>query len=77
VSKQLIGKVVSTKMAKTIVVEVRTERPHPVYKKVVRRSKRFKVHNENAEIKVGSTVRIGETRPLSAHKRFRVLEVIG
>lgn len=75
-SKKFVGEVVSTKMQKTIIVAVKRERAHPIYKKVVRRIKRFKAHNENPEIKVGDVVRIVETRPLSREKRFRVLEVV-
>lgn len=75
-AKQMIGKVVSTKMQKTIVVEVVSARPHPLYKKVVRRSHRFKVHNENAEIKLGDKVSIKETRPLSKEKHWKVMEVV-
>ena len=74
--RDLIGKVVSTKMQKTAVVVVKREKPHPLYKKIVRKTKRFKVHNENIEVKVGDKVRIEETRPISKEKHFRVLEVI-
>ena len=75
-AKIFIGKVVSTKMQKTLVVAVQRERAHPLYKKLVRSSKRFKVHNENAEIKVGDSVKIGEIRPMSSQKRWKVLEVV-
>ena len=75
-AKKFIGKVVSTKMQKTLVVEVKRMRPHPLYKKVVRTSKRFKVHNENPQVQAGDMVRIIETRPVSKEKRFRVLEVV-
>lgn len=74
--KVLTGKVVSTKMQKTLLVEVKRERRHPIYKKVVRRAKRFKVHNEDNAITLGNMVKIIETRPLSKEKRWRVLEVI-
>lgn len=74
--KKLLGKVVSTKMQKTIVVAVKRERPHPLYKKKVRRTKNFKVHSEDSNIKLGDTVRIVETKPLSKDKRWKVLEVV-
>lgn len=74
--KQLIGKVVSTKMNKTIVVEIKSERPHPIYRKIVRKSKNHKVHNENPDIRVGDMVRIVETRPISKEKHFKVLGVV-
>lgn len=75
-TKQFVGKVVSTSMQKTVVVLVQSQRRHPLYKKLVRRSKRFKVHNEDANVKIGNIVRIEETRPLSKEKHFKVLEVI-
>lgn len=75
-AKQMIGKVVSTKMEKTVVVEITSARPHRLYKKVIRRSRRFKVHNENEKIVVGDKVRIGETKPLSKEKHWKVLEVV-
>ena len=75
-SKQMIGKVVSAKMQKTLVVEVISSKQHPVYKKIVRKSKRFKVHNEDSQIKVGQVVKIVETRPISKDKRFKVLEKV-
>lgn len=71
-AKKLTGKVISTNMQKTLVVEVKRVRPHPLYKKLVRRSKHFKVHNENPDIKVGDTVHIVETRPISKGKRWKV-----
>lgn len=74
--KVRIGEVVSDKMAKTIVVRVTRTTTHPVYKKVITKSKKFKVHDEKNEAKTGDKVRIEETRPLSKEKRWRLLEVI-
>jgi len=70
------GRVVSDKMTKTIVVVSETRVPHPVYKKVVRVSKRFKAHDEKSEAHVGDIVRIAECRPLSKEKRWRLLEIV-
>ena len=69
------GVVKSDKMDKTIVVEVSTSKNHPLYGKRVKYSKSFKAHDENNEAKVGDTVVIEETRPLSATKRFRLVRV--
>ena len=63
-------------MDKTIVVRVETTRPHPVYKKVVRRSKKFHAHDEQNAAKVGDVVRIAETRPLSKTKAWRLVEIL-
>lgn len=76
VRKERVGRVVSNKMVKTIVVEVERRRPHPVYGKVVRQHKRFYAHDEKAEAQVGDTVRITETRPLSKLKRWRLVAVV-
>jgi len=70
------GVVVSDKMTKTVVVVVQELKPHPLYKKVVRRSRRFKVHDEEEACRVGDRVRITETRPLSKDKRWRVAEIL-
>jgi small subunit ribosomal protein S17 len=70
------GRVVSNKMAKTIVVVCETRVPHPVYKKIVRKSVRFKAHDERNEASIGDVVRIAECRPLSKEKRWRLLEVV-
>jgi small subunit ribosomal protein S17 len=70
------GRVVSDKMDKTITVAVETKKNHPIYGKRMNYSKKYKVHDENNTAKVGDIVRIMETRPLSATKRFRLLEVI-
>ena len=70
------GRVVSGKMDKTITVSVETKKNHPIYGKRMNYSKKYKVHDENNTAKVGDIVKIMETRPLSATKRFRLLEVV-
>lgn len=70
------GRVVSDKMDKTITVVVETYKKHKLYGKRVKYSKKFKAHDENNQAKIGDIVRIMETRPLSATKRFRLVEVI-
>ena len=70
------GVVVSDKMDKTIVVEIRTRVKHPLYGKIMNRTKRFKAHDENNECGIGDTVRVMETRPLSKDKRWRLVEII-
>lgn len=70
------GLVVSDKMDKTIVVLVESFKMHPVYKKRFKVSKRYKVHNENNEAKVGNVVRFVECRPLSKDKRWRLVEIV-
>lgn len=70
----LLGKVVSTKMAKTIIVEVVRTHAHKLYKKTIRRSRRFAAHNMLEGIAVGDTVRIAETKPISKTKHFIVVE---
>ena len=70
------GRVDSDKMDKTITVAVETKKNHPIYGKRMNYSKKYKVHDENNTAKVGDIVRIMETRPLSATKRFRLLEVV-
>ena len=74
--KERVGVVVSDVQDKTIVVNVDRRKQHPLYKKVVRVSKKFTAHDENNEAKKGDTVRIVETRPLSRQKRWRLLEII-
>jgi len=74
--KERIGDVLSSKMAKTIVVRVERRFAHPVYKKVVTQYKKFYVHDEKSEAKPGDRVRIEETRPVSKMKRWRLVEVI-
>lgn len=70
------GRVVSDKMDKTITVLVETYKRHPIIGKRVRYSKKYKTHDENNTAKMGDVVRIEETRPLSATKRFRLLEIV-
>src|ERR1051326_3829476 len=74
--KILIGEVVSTKMAKTIVVEVRRQKAHPYYKRVVARSKKFYAHDENGTARLGDYVQIEESRPLSKLKRWTLKDVV-
>jgi len=74
--KSKVGVVVSAKMAKTIIVEVGRQREHPLYKKVIRVRKRFATHDETSDAKAGDLVRIQESRPFSATKRWRLVEVI-
>ena len=74
--QEKIGVVTSTKMQKTVVITVERQGTHPLYKRVVRRSKNFMAHDEKNECRVGDRVRIEETRPLSSRKRWRVVEVI-
>jgi small subunit ribosomal protein S17 len=74
--QEKVGVVTSTKMQKTVVVTVERQIIHPLYKRVVRKSRRFMAHDEKQECQLGDTVRIQETRPLSARKRWRVAEVI-
>lgn len=74
--KLRVGVVVSDKMQKTIVVQIDRRMPHPVYGKMVTRSKRLKAHDEENSAKVGDTVRIMETRPLSKDKRWRLVEIV-
>jgi len=74
--QEKVGIVSSNKMQKTVVVTVVRQVSHPLYKRVVRYSKKFMAHDEKNQCQVGDTVRIVETRPLSARKRWRVLEVV-
>ncbi len=74
--KQRVGTVVSDKMDKTIVVAIKTKVLHPLYGKTVNRTTKFKAHDENNECKIGDTVRIMETRPLSKDKRWRLVEIV-
>ncbi len=74
--KVRVGTVVSDKMDKTIVVAVETFVTHPLYKKQIRQTTKFKVHDENNECKVGDVVRIMETRPLSKDKRWRLVNIV-
>jgi len=70
------GVVVSNKMAKTVVVAVETRKVHPLYKKAIRLTKKYKAHDENNACKIGDKVKIVETRPLSKEKRWRVAEIV-
>jgi small subunit ribosomal protein S17 len=74
--KTRTGLVVSDKMQKTVVVAIERRVPHPVYGKMVTRTKKFKAHDEENAAKVGDRVRIMETRPLSKDKRWRVVEIV-
>ena len=74
--KQLVGKVISNKMDKTIVVEIENLVMHPLYKKSVRRTTKFKGHDEKNECSIGDLVKIEESRPLSKDKRYRLIEII-
>ncbi len=74
--KTRMGIVVSDKMDKTITVEIRERVKHPLYGKIVNRTKKFKAHDENNEAGIGDTVRIMETRPISKDKRWRLVEIV-
>jgi len=74
--KTRIGRVVSDKMDKTVVVAVETPRRHPLYNKTIKRTVKYKAHDGNNECRIGDMVRIVETRPLSRLKRWRVAEII-
>jgi small subunit ribosomal protein S17 len=70
------GVVISDKMDKTIVVKVETLKQHPKYKKYVKRAKKYKVHDEKQEAKIGDIVLIGETRPISKTKYFELIKIV-
>jgi small subunit ribosomal protein S17 len=74
--KVKVGRVVSDKMDKTIVVSVERLSRHPLYKRVIRLTTKFKAHDERNEARIGDTVRIEESRPLSATKRWRLTEIV-
>ena len=74
--KVRVGKVVSDKMDKTVVVAIEDRVAHPLYKKIVGRTYKLKAHDENNECRVGDWIRVMETRPLSKDKRWRVVEII-
>jgi small subunit ribosomal protein S17 len=76
IHKSRVGRVISDKMMKTVIVEVESTRHHPLYKKVIRRSVNFKAHDEKSECHRGDIVKIIETRPLSKDKRWRVAEIV-
>ena len=72
-----VGRVVSDKMDKTVVVSVERLQRHPIYKRVIRRTTKFKAHDQENAAQVGDTVRIEESRPLSRDKRWRIVEILG
>ncbi len=74
--KELVGYVVSNKMQKTIVVEVTRQKSHPLYGRVIKRSRKFYAHDEQGQAQIGDVVRITETRPLSKLKRWQLQEVM-
>ena len=74
--KVMVGKVVSDKMDKTVVVAVETSVKHKVYNKIVKRTYKLKAHDEANECKIGDTVKVMETRPLSKDKRWRLVDVV-
>ncbi len=74
--KTRVGRIVSNKMDKTVVVAVETPKRHPLYKKTLKRTTRYKAHDENNDCRPGDTVKIVETRPLSKLKRWRVSEIL-
>ena len=74
--KVKIGKVVSDKMDKTVVVAIQDLEQHELYKKAVKKTVKFKAHDENNECGIGDTVKIMETRPLSKDKRWRLVEIV-
>ena len=74
--KTRVGIVSSNKMDKTIVVSIKDSVKHPLYKKVIKRTVKFKAHDENNECNIGDTVEIMETRPLSKDKRWRLVQII-
>ncbi len=74
--RRLVGRVVSDKMNKTVIVAVEYTRPHPLYKKPMKRTSKFAAHDEGNQCRIGDVVRIEETRPLSRTKRWIVREVL-
>ncbi|MDH7526163.1 MAG: 30S ribosomal protein S17 [Peptococcaceae bacterium] len=74
--KTITGIVVSDKMDKTVVVAVENYAQHPVYKKIIKRTRKYKAHDEKNECKTGDRVKLMETRPLSKEKRWRVVQII-
>jgi small subunit ribosomal protein S17 len=74
--KVLVGEVVSDRMHKTITVKVERRIRHPIYERVIRRSKKYHAHDEHNQCRIGDQVRIMETRPLSKTKRWRLIEII-
>ncbi len=76
IRKTEVGKVVSNKMDKTVVIAIETSVKHPLYKKIIKRTVKLKAHDENNECTIGDRVRVMETRPLSKEKRWRLVEII-
>ena len=74
--KTRVGKVISDKMDKTVVVAIEDRVAHPLYKKTMKRTNTLKAHDENNECGIGDTVKVMETRPLSKDKRWRVVEIV-
>ncbi len=74
--KSRVGLVVSDKMEKTVVIAIKERVKHPLYGKIINRTKKLKAHDENGVCGIGDTVRIVETRPLSKDKRWRVVEIV-
>jgi small subunit ribosomal protein S17 len=74
--KTMVGIVVSDKMDKTVVIAIENYEQHPVYKKIVKRTKKYKAHDEENACKVGDKVKIMETRPLSKEKNWRVVQIL-
>lgn len=74
--KTRVGKVVSDKMDKTIVVAIETSVKHPLYGKIVKRTYKLKAHDENNQCRIGDKVKVMETRPLSREKRWRLVEIV-
>lgn len=74
--KRLVGTVLSDKMDKTVVVAVTTLKQHPLYKKTIRMTRKYKAHDENNEAHVGDLVQIIESKPISRHKRWTLTEIL-
>lgn len=74
--KRLVGTVTSDKMDKTVVVAVDTVKQHPLYKKTIKLTKKYKAHDENNDCNAGDRVQIIESKPLSRHKRWSVMEIL-
>ena len=75
-AKVLIGSVFSMAMKNTAIVKVERSFPHPIYKKIIKRHKKFKVHHDNPELRVGTIVEIEETRPISKEKHFKIKSIV-
>lgn len=72
-SRELIGKIISVKMQKTVVVDVESKRPHPLYKKMLKKNKHYKAHSELDNLSAGDKVKIVQVRPVSKEKRWKVV----